>query len=57
MRDTYVRHVSPFEYEKNGPVGDWRRTNVHGTVTDDDFWSDWQKKVSSIRVFSCKCQQ
>lgn len=23
-----MRHVSPSEYEKNGPDGDWHRTNV-----------------------------
>lgn len=27
-RASYVRHVSPSEYEKNGPDGDWHRTNV-----------------------------
>lgn len=27
-RASYVRHVSPFEYEKNGPDGDWHRPNV-----------------------------
>lgn len=37
-----MRHVSPFGYEKNGPDGDWHRTNV-AQLKDGDFWSDWQE--------------
>lgn len=34
-----MRHVSPFGYEKNGPDGDWHRTNM-AQLKDGDIWSE-----------------